>query len=118
MALGEGTLRLVLGGSPATQSDPDSDLPAVPAPEPFVDPRYAAPSEPLREPGFADIEAAVELVSAGLAARVVLSSFPSWPGLLWRAYELAEEANVLILPTVVRPGGRVDIVVTKEKPND
>jgi len=40
----------------------------------------------------------------------VLTGFPSWPGLLWQAYKLAEAANVVILPTVVRPGGRVDIV--------
>jgi hypothetical protein len=70
---------------------------------------------PAHEPGFADIEAAVELVTAGLARRVVLTNFQSWPGLLWRAYQLAEEANVLILPTVVRPGGRVDIVVARER---
>jgi hypothetical protein len=70
--------------------------------------------EQLREPGFADIEAAVALVSSGLTKRVVLTSFASWPGLLWRAYELAEEADVLILPTVVRAGGLVDIVVTSE----
>jgi hypothetical protein len=72
--------------------------------------------DPLREPGFADLEAAVALVDAGLASRVVVAGFPSWPGLLWRAYRLAEEANVLILPTVVHSGGRVDIVVTREKP--
>lgn len=65
------------------------------------------------EPGLADLEAAVGLVSAGLATRVVLSGFPSWPGLLWRAYLLAADSDVLILPTVVRPGGRVDIVVTR-----
>ncbi len=73
-----------------------------------------AEPEPLRESGFADIEAAVTMVSSGLTKRVVLTAFPSWPGLLWRAYELADEANVLILPTVVRPGGLVDIVVTSE----
>jgi hypothetical protein len=66
------------------------------------------------EPGMGDLEAAVALVSGGLAKRVVLSGFQSWPGLLWRAYKLAEEAGVLILPTVVRPGGRVDIVVTRD----
>lgn len=76
----------------------------------------SAGSDPLREPGFADLEAAVALVDAGLASRVVVAGFPSWPGLLWRAYRLAEEANVLILPTVVHSGGRVDIVVTREKP--
>jgi hypothetical protein len=70
------------------------------------------------EPGLADLEAAVELVSAGLATRVVLSGFPSWPGLLWRAYQLAETTGVLILPTVVRPGGKVDIVVTRDNAAD
>jgi hypothetical protein len=66
------------------------------------------------EPGVADLEAAVGLVSAGLANRVVLSGFPSWPGLLWRAYQLADTTGLLIIPTVVRPGGRVDIVITRE----
>lgn len=66
------------------------------------------------EPALGDLEAAVELVSAGLATRVILTGFPSWPGLLWHAYRLAESAKVLILPTVVRPGGRVDIVVTRD----
>jgi len=76
----------------------------------------ASPSEESaeHEPGLGDLEAAVGLVSAGLATRVVLTGFPSWPGLLWHAYRLAESANVLILPTVVRPGGRVDIVITRD----
>jgi hypothetical protein len=66
------------------------------------------------DPGLADLEAAVGLVSTGLAKRVVLSGFPSWPGLLWSAYQLAGSTGVLILPTVVRPGGRVDIVITRD----
>jgi hypothetical protein len=66
------------------------------------------------EPGLADVEAAVSLVSTGLATRVVLTGFPSWPGLLWRAYQLADATGVLILPTVVRPGGRVDIAITRD----
>lgn len=65
------------------------------------------------EPGFSDIEAAVALVEAGLASRITLTGFPSWPGLLWQAYQLAEAAGVQILPTVVRPGGKVDIVITR-----
>jgi len=72
------------------------------------------PEPAENEPGLGDLEAAVELVSAGLATRVVLAGFPSWPGLLWHAYQLAESANVLILPTVVSPGGRVDIVITRD----
>jgi len=71
-------------------------------------------AEPEPELALGDLEAAVGLVSAGLATRVVLTGFPSWPGLLWHAYRLAEAADVLILPTVVRPGGRVDIVITRE----
>jgi hypothetical protein len=66
------------------------------------------------EPGLGDLEAAVALVSGGLATRVVLSGFQSWPGLLWRAYQLADASGVLILPTVVRPGGKVDIVITRD----
>ena len=66
--------------------------------------------------GLDDLEAAVALVAAGLATRVVLAGFPSWPGLLWRAYQLADASDVLILPTVVRPGGKVDIVITGNAP--
>jgi hypothetical protein len=73
-----------------------------------------APGLPEFEPGLADLEAAVGLVSAGLATRVVLAGFQSWPGLLWRAYQLADTTGVLILPSVVRPGGKVDIVVTRD----
>ncbi len=85
--------------------------------EPFaVDDQDAEPAPELSplEPGFADIEAAVALVETGLATRVVLTGFPSWPGLLWQAYQLAETSNVMILPTVVRPGGRVDIVIARD----
>src|ERR1035437_5807219 len=68
----------------------------------------------LAEPGLGDLEAAVAMVECGLATRIVLAGFPSWPGLLWRAYQLAETNNVTILPTVVRPGGLVDIVITRD----
>ena len=77
-----------------------------------------AQSPQAYEPGLADLEAAVSLVSTGLAKRVILSGFPSWPGLLWRAYQLADTTGVLILPTVVRPGGKVDIVITRETAAD
>jgi hypothetical protein len=69
-------------------------------------------------PGFADIEAAVLMVNAGLATRVVLTGFPSWPGLLWQAYQLAESSGVVILPAVVLPGGRVDIVIERDPAAD
>jgi hypothetical protein len=65
------------------------------------------------QPGLADLEASVALVASGLASRVVLTAFPSWPGLLWHAYKLAEDSDVLIIPTVVRPGGKVDIEITR-----
>lgn len=68
----------------------------------------------MAEPGLGDLEAAVAMVEAGVASRVILSGFPSWPGLLWRAYQLAEANNVNILPTVARPGGLVDIVITRD----
>ena len=79
----------------------------------------AAPALQEYEPGLADLEAAVELVSTGLASRVILTGFPSWPGLLWRAYRLADTNGVVILPTlarsgVARPGSRVDIVITRD----
>ena len=74
----------------------------------------AAAKLSLTEPGLPDLEAAVAMVQAGVASRVVLAGFPSWPGLLWRAYQLADAAEVLILPTVVRPGGKVDIVITRD----
>lgn len=98
--------------------------------------RYAAPSlellpggaaDPVRgieaaefapllgaERAVGDLEAAVALVHDGFAGRIVLAGFPSWPGLLWHAYELAAANNVQILPAVVRPGGLVDIVITNE----
>jgi hypothetical protein len=77
-----------------------------------------AGDESLLEPGFADIEAAVALVDAGLATRVVLTGFRSWPGLLWKAYQTVESTDILILPTVVHPGGRVDIVIERETATD
>lgn len=93
--------------APSTTSDDVEDLDIDLA---------AAAAQDLRElePGLADLEAAVALVAAGLATRVVLSGFTSWPGLLWRAYQLAETTDVLILPTVVRPGGKVDIAITRD----
>jgi hypothetical protein len=74
----------------------------------------AAASLRETEPGLPDLEAAVALVESGVASRVVLVGFQSWPGLLWRAYQMADTSGVLILPTVVRPGGKVDIVITRD----
>jgi hypothetical protein len=130
----EGVLRLVRTGV-RVEAGPVSeaaalgveDLPLVPedAPSFAVVPSAlegaaaSAPAE-LAEPGpgFADIEAAVMMVNAGLATRVVLTGFPSWPGLLWQAYQLAESSGVVILPAVVRPGGRVDIVIERDPAAD
>jgi hypothetical protein len=142
MTFSEGVLRLVRGSfwQPESDLEPETDLQVIEASpieaEPglfasdiaasaeAIDPAEATvpdaldAEQPSHEPGFSDIEAAVALVNAGLARRVVLSNFPSWPGLLWRAYQLAEETDVTVMPTVVRPGGRVDIVVAKEIAND
>ena len=111
------------GGTHGDAASPPSEpavraVPAVPA-VPAVRVPPAVPAPPAEDslehvPALGDLEAAVGLVSAGLATRAVLTGFPSWPGLLWHAYRLAESANVLILPTVVRPGGRVDIVITRD----
>ena len=125
MAFGHAVLRLVLGGSDSREIEADSSanlaeaIPAIDLPHELLAPPPTGEDTEVERRwahGFADIEAAVELVASGISPRVVLSSFPAWPGLLWRAYELAKEADVLILPTVVRPGGRVDIVVTREIP--
>jgi hypothetical protein len=120
----ESVLHLVLAGAridtPAAADTADSqEAPAeVPTDVLAGDITQAAQTLDEYEPGLADLEAAVGLVSAGLATRVVLSGFPSWPGLLWRAYQLAETTGVLILPTVVRPGGKVDIVITRDSATD
>jgi hypothetical protein len=131
----DGVLRLVKAGARIELRD---DVPVREQPADLVDAMLAAPSAQaetaerldfadteavsaeaaerltLTEPGLSDLEAAVALVSGGLAERVILSGFQSWPGLLWRAYQLADTTGVLILPTVVRPGGRVDIVITRD----
>jgi hypothetical protein len=62
-------------------------------------------------PGLCDVEAAVELVAAGLARQIVLAGFPAWPEMLGRAREIAEEANVAILPAV--GSGGTDIVIMR-----
>ncbi|MGZ6274042.1 MAG: hypothetical protein ACXWM8_07110 [Candidatus Limnocylindrales bacterium] len=132
MTFAESVLHLVLAGAridtPAVTDKADSLEAVAEAPADVLagDIAQAASANAARsaqpvdeyEPGLADLEAAVGLVSAGLATRVVLSGFPSWPGLLWRAYRLAETNGVLILPTVVRPGGKVDIVITRDSAAD
>jgi hypothetical protein len=124
VTFGESVLHLVLAGAridtPAGTDAADSPEAAAEVPTDLLAGDIAQSAQTLDEyePGLADLEAAVELVSAGLATRVVLSGFPSWPGLLWRAYQLAETTGVLILPTVVRPGGKVDIVVTRDNAAD
>jgi len=103
------------GGTLDETAAPSVEPASLPAEPVLAAPPADYPDAPAEhEPGLGDLEAAVGLVSAGLATRVVLTGFPSWPGLLWHAYRLAESADVLILPTVVRPGGRVDIVITRD----
>jgi hypothetical protein len=124
MTFAEGVMRLVRIG--ARDEVPEISATAAPArlleaavPSESLDPAlddaeaYELAEEDASRLGLADLEAAVELVAGGVATRVVLTGFPSWPGLLWRAYQLAENANVLIIPTVVRPGGKVDIEITR-----
>ena len=124
MTFAESVLHLVLAGAridtPAGTDATDSPEAPAEVPTDVLAGDIAQSAQTLDdyEPGLADLEAAVELVSAGLATRVVLSGFPSWPGLLWRAYQLAETTGVLILPTVVRPGGKVDIVITRDSAAD
>jgi hypothetical protein len=133
MTFTEGVLRLVRAGAridPVADAGAPARLDAEAAAaavarsdavEPFDETDLLAQAagelSPL-EPGLGDLEAAVALVEAGLATRVILSGFPSWPGLLWEAYQLAEAANVVILPIVVGPGGRVDISITRDTPAD
>jgi hypothetical protein len=124
VTFGESVLHLVLAGAridtPAGTDAVDSHGAPAEVPTDVLAGDIAQSAQTLDdyEPGLADLEAAVELVSAGLATRVVLSGFPSWPGLLWRAYQLAETTGVLILPTVVRPGGKVDITITTDSAAD
>lgn len=91
---------------------------------PAAAPSLAEPAETLEalaleeaqeqfRPGLTDLEASVALVVSGVATRIDLTGFPSWPGLLWRAYQMADNADVMIIPTVVRPGGKVDIVIAR-----
>lgn len=130
MTFAESVLHLVLAGAridtPAATDTADTQAAPAEVPADILAGDIAQAAESAEsaqtlddyEPGLADLEAAVELVSAGLATRVVLSGFPSWPGLLWRAYQLADGTGVLILPTVVRPGGKVDITITRDSAAD
>jgi hypothetical protein len=78
------------------------------------------PSSPSAKPtaaqasNFGDLEAAAALVSNGLAKRVLLANMASWPGLLWRSYELARDYGVQILPIRTGADGRVDLEVSLE----
>ena len=133
MTFADGVLRLVRAGARIEPQEGEDVAPGPAGSAASPQPIPAASSELLEalqatevaadelakfEPGIDDLEAAVALVEAGLASRVVLAGFPSWPGLLWRAYQLAEAADVIILPTVVRPGGKVDIVIARESGAD
>jgi hypothetical protein len=126
MTIAEGVLRLVRSGSrTGRRARPDEPAPAREAEALACDLDSLLAGEASEtlvfsglEPGFADIEAAVALVESGLAKRVVLHGFASWPGLLWRSYQLSEAADVTIVPCAVHPGGRVDIAITRNSPID
>jgi hypothetical protein len=64
--------------------------------------------------GLTDVEAAVSLVESGLASRVVVTGLTPWPGMLWQTHQLAQLADVSIVPTL-EPGGRVVIVVVRNR---
>lgn len=66
------------------------------------------------DPSFLDLEAAVALVASGLATHVTLSGFPSWPGLLWKAHELARDTGVSIMPRSSGGDGRLELEVTRD----
>jgi len=70
------------------------------------------PPRAVYEPGYADVAAAVRLVEAGLAKRIVLAGFAHWPELSRQARVLADRAGVSVFPAVSTTGGGVDIVVT------
>jgi hypothetical protein len=89
----------------SSSTEPRAELPAVAGPA-------------AAKPGFADLEAAVELVRGGLATRVILTDFEPWPGLLWQIYQLSDETGLLILATPSQAGGQVDIVVSLDQGHD
>jgi hypothetical protein len=65
-------------------------------------------------PGLCDLETAVLMVASGLASRVTLCGFPPWQGAVREACRLAEESGIRVIPTLVPPDDRVDIVVLDE----
>ncbi len=63
--------------------------------------------------GMSELRAASLMVSQGHATRVVLAAFEVWPGLLTEIERLSAECDLNILPTIVRPGGRIDIEISR-----
>lgn len=88
-----------VGPSPLDRDDPLADL------------RREALEE-ARVVGLAELRAAALMVAEGEATRITLVGFSSWPGLLTEIERLSSELDLTIIPAVVRPGGRVDLVVT------
>ncbi len=62
--------------------------------------------------GMGELRAASLLVAEGHATRVVLTAFEVWPGLMTEIERLSAEYDLSIVPTIVRPGGRIDIEVS------
>jgi hypothetical protein len=56
--------------------------------------------------------AAAFMVAEG-EALASLAAFQAWPGLLTEIERLSREFDLSILPTIVRGGGRIDIVVSR-----
>jgi hypothetical protein len=68
--------------------------------------------EQTRIVGLSELRAAAMMVAEGEARRVTLIGFASWPGLLTEIERLSREFDLTIIPAVVRPGGRVDLIVS------
>lgn len=73
----------------------------------------AAALEDASSFGMGELRAAAALVSEGHAVRVTLANFAVWPGLLTEIERLSREFDLSILPAMVRPGGRVDLIVSR-----
>jgi hypothetical protein len=105
------TLRLPAGpdeAAPAAASLPDAGGGLIRA---ALEEEPAAGVIEAPAPGLCDLETAVLMVASGLAFRVTLCGFPPWRGAVQAALRLAEESGIHVLPTVVPPDDRVDIVV-------
>jgi hypothetical protein len=95
--------------------DQRASIDVVPAEAKPDDPLAGLRREALQEApvvGLSELRAAAVMVAEGQATQVILAGFPTWPGLLTEIECLSRELDLSILPTIVRGGGRVDLVVS------